>query len=224
MIETVARFNLYSSEELELYVKQQIAENIYDKDACLALLKLYQFNEDLRSPYIVLWIFILSLCALPDNGFNLCLYIHPAVADRPHLGRVIDLHEYLVMGKYVNFWEMLYGTEVGGFPEAETGTQLLADYINSIHPFFENKIREYITSQVSAAFASIRKSVIASYLRLTPDELIAWAESHDWHELPGNNDYYMISPGKNLTPASSSVKTDLKFSQFTKTIGYSQFD
>lgn len=209
---------------MENYVKYQIETNMYDRDACLALLKLYQFNEQAKSPFIVLCIFTLSLCALPDIGFRLCLYVNPPGKDPAYFDKLKDFHGYLETAKYALFWEELYGVVFDDLPDPAFKQGSLGEYINSFYPYFDHKIREYITSQVSNTFTTINKSMIGSFLNLPPENLSDWADSHCWTVSPRNPDYYVISSEKDIKFTSKSTRADLKFRQFTKIIGYSNID
>lgn len=50
----------------------QVSENMYDLEANLAILKLYQFFPNLYKPEIVCWILLKSLTNLPNTDFVLC--------------------------------------------------------------------------------------------------------------------------------------------------------
>ncbi len=52
---------------------EQMEKNTYDRAACLAVLKLYQFNPPLTNYTVIEGILSLALGALPGADFNLCL-------------------------------------------------------------------------------------------------------------------------------------------------------
>ena len=80
------RYNLEILPVLEAYVARQCAENTYDLDANLAVLKLYQFHPEQNNVSVVAKILIKALTNLPSADFLLCTYLIPErVVRAPHV-------------------------------------------------------------------------------------------------------------------------------------------
>ena len=62
---------------LESYVMEQVASKTYDKNANMAVLKLYSFNPSKANKQIVSFLLVKALMNLPYNDFVLSLYLLP---------------------------------------------------------------------------------------------------------------------------------------------------
>ena len=71
------RYNPDIIPALEAYVEAQCAENTYDLDCNLAVLKLYQFHPERNNVMIVAKILAKALMKLPDTDYLLCSYLIP---------------------------------------------------------------------------------------------------------------------------------------------------
>lgn len=72
------RFSKDSISAFEEYVKKQVADNTYDRDTNLALLKLYQFYPESMNADIVSKVLAKGLMNLPQTDFNSYLHILPS--------------------------------------------------------------------------------------------------------------------------------------------------
>lgn len=69
---SVFRYNPDNLPFLERYVEMQSKENLYDLEANLAVLKLYQFNPNSFNVDITCQILLKALTNLPHTDFILC--------------------------------------------------------------------------------------------------------------------------------------------------------
>lgn len=76
------RLDATSLPTLEAWVNEQVAKNTYDKNANMAVLKLYKFYPDKANKQIVALILLKALMNLPFNDFILCLYLLPQATVR----------------------------------------------------------------------------------------------------------------------------------------------
>ena len=71
---------------MERYVELQVNENVYDLEANLAVLTLYQFNPDQYKDDITAYILLKALTNLPHTDFVLCkCLISPDNVSRKYL-------------------------------------------------------------------------------------------------------------------------------------------
>lgn len=72
MLKGIDRYNPENLVKLENYVQIQASENMYDLEANLAVLKLYQFNPASFKKEVVVQILLKALTNLPHTDFVLC--------------------------------------------------------------------------------------------------------------------------------------------------------
>lgn len=80
------RYNPENLSALEQYVDAQVAEDTYDLEANLAILKLYQFNPTCFKTEYVVSILLKALANLPHTDFILCkCLIDPQLVSFDHM-------------------------------------------------------------------------------------------------------------------------------------------
>lgn len=72
MLKGIDRYNPENLIQLEQYVQLQASENVYDLEANLAVLKLYQFNPLKFKNEVVVAVLLKALTNLPHTDFVLC--------------------------------------------------------------------------------------------------------------------------------------------------------
>lgn len=202
------RYNPQNIPILESYVEEQMENDTYDRDACLAVLKLYQFNPTFNNTAVVCNILALALGALPDADFNLCLYmLNEEILNDPGVEKLIQLHRLLEQAKFTEFWHYL-NTEDGA-------RDLLAGY-----PHFDRRIREYVSVTISIAYQTIETQKLADCLALQGDDLERWISEKGW-AVDGQDPNLVDLPiSKENQARPVIVQESIKFEQLTKIIGY----
>jgi translation initiation factor 3 subunit K len=106
MLRGIERYNPENLTRLELYVEEQAAENHYDLEANLAILKLYQFNPHCFRADVVVNILLKALTNLPRTDFIICkCLIDMQLADESDgIRDVIVLHNLLETCHFKEFW------------------------------------------------------------------------------------------------------------------------
>ena len=106
MLKGIERYNPENLTRLELYVEEQAAENCYDLEANLAILKLYQFNPHCFRADVVVNILLKALTNLPHTDFVVCkCLIDMQLAEESEAIReVIGLHNQLETCHFKDFW------------------------------------------------------------------------------------------------------------------------
>lgn len=112
MLRGIERYNPENLTRLELYVEEQAAENHYDLEANLAILKLYQFNPHCFRADVVVNILLKALTNLPHTDFVICkCLIDMQLAEESEaLREMLVLHNLLETCHFREFWVMLSGT------------------------------------------------------------------------------------------------------------------
>ncbi|CAN8031765.1 unnamed protein product [Ixodes persulcatus] len=105
MLKGIDRYNPENLIKLENYVQIQATENMYDLEANLAVLKLYQFNPSNFKHDVVATILLKALTNLPHTDFVLCkcLIDQDRLSD-PNITLALKLHYLLEMCEFQQFW------------------------------------------------------------------------------------------------------------------------
>lgn len=177
IVETVDRYNPENLILLQMYTEQQLEHDIYDRDACFAVLKLFQFNSGITNINVVCDVLTLALSALPSSDFNLALYLlEPETFKHPQVQQLIKLNEYLEKADFVSFWDFLkiepveleekYRSSVKADDKNRRQTTHISPRKSTIerYPMFVEKIRRYISSTLSIAYQSLNLSLLSHKL------------------------------------------------------------
>ncbi|KAI9100662.1 armadillo-type protein [Phlyctochytrium arcticum] len=208
IVETVDRYNPQNIPILEAYVEDQMEKDTYDRDACLAVLKVYQFNPTYNNIEIVTSILALALGALPDADYNLCLYLmnEETMAD-PSVEKLGEMHRLLEQANFVEFWQYLESDE--------SVRDLVAAY-----PRFNDRIRDYVSVTIGIAYQTISRTQLGKYLYLKGSDLDAWVKERGWTVDPKDSELVHLPATKENQARPVIVQESIKFEQLTKIIGY----
>ncbi|KAI1295496.1 Eukaryotic translation initiation factor 3 subunit K [Halotydeus destructor] len=174
MLRGIERYNPENLRLLEQYVEYQVRENMYNLEANLAVLKLYQFNPTLFKPVVVVHILLKALTNLPHTDFVLCkCLLDASVMEGVDVGSTADIKTLM------NIHVMLETCQFGSFWEFAKDNRLLWSSVNG----FETKVREYICHVVNITYQHIQKTTLTELLGLaiTPELLKerSWRDSGD---------------------------------------------
>ncbi|RMD42103.1 hypothetical protein DV735_g3037, partial [Chaetothyriales sp. CBS 134920] len=188
------RYNPETTTTFQEYVSQQCEDKFFDAYACLALLKLYQFNPHLLHPETVTNILVKALTVFPSPAFSLCLALFPAssipygsdIASIPttelteSIQKLTKLNTLLESAQYDAFWSTLESDDIYA--------DLYADVAG-----FEDLVRIRIAGEVGKTFREIDLSVLSGWLNLRSDALVkfcqtacGWRVSGEKVEIPAN--------------------------------------
>ena len=162
------RYNPDNLQKLERYVEMQAQENIYDLEANLSVLRLYQFGPNFYRSNIVNLILLKALTNLPHTDFVLCKclltqdrvrfvfctvsflinYTFVLQLEEPQVARVMVLADLLETCKFKQFWEEL----------AKCG-----DLIITVQGF-EDAIRKFVAHVVNITYQTIEVPVLKELL------------------------------------------------------------
>ncbi|KAJ3027581.1 hypothetical protein HDV00_010981 [Rhizophlyctis rosea] len=230
IVETVDRYNPQNIPILEEYVNQlqESNEYVYDRDALLAVLKLYQFNPTYTNLSVVASILTLALSALPDPDFSVCLYL----LDESHLSdpailRLCATQRTLEQCRFKEFWASLDESSLpvdtpseDDEPQQTQTTPTLRSLVKS-HPTFLPRIRTFIASTLAQTYQTIALSRLAELLDLETADLTKWCNSVGWAvEEEGGEKVVRLPVGKENSAKPVIVQESIRFEQLTKIIGY----
>ncbi|KAJ3165116.1 hypothetical protein HDU88_004835 [Geranomyces variabilis] len=213
IVETVDRYNPQNIPVLEAYVDEHLASPSYatapyDRDACLAVLKLYQFNPAFCNTKVICSILQLALGALPDSDFGLCLYmLNEEVLKDADVARLVALHDLLQQARFGKFWAAVR--------DAETAALL----VNGEQ--FAIRARRYIAGTLAIAYRVVAVDALQTALGLKDvKEVDAFlAESEGWKRDPEDKDAVVLPVTRENQPKPVVVAENIKFEHLTKVIG-----
>jgi GTP-sensing pleiotropic transcriptional regulator CodY len=142
---------------LEQYVQNQLQEKtLYDKEANLFLLKLYQFNPQKSSIEFIKKVLTLALLhGGTTNDFNLALYlIQERIQGDDAIVQLSKLSDLLETCQFDKFWEARKESE-----------DLIQGAVN-----FDTHVRKFITGILSITYQETEKHILRTALNLKDDK------------------------------------------------------
>ncbi|CAE6480803.1 unnamed protein product [Rhizoctonia solani] len=218
LVDGVDRYNPHNAGLLEDYLYHQIREKEYDCLANLAILKLYQFNPDLYNPDVVINILIKSLTAAPACDFNLCVALlgerqaHGEPDPLPGALQILSqLSTQLLACRFPAFWT---------FYRSDACSNLRENYTVEVVGF-EDSVREAAVRAVTAAFKTITRKRLGSYLDLDDLDLDSYVESLGW-DLDTATGVITIPPNPDNQPVATVIRENIQLPQLAKIISQAQ--
>jgi len=195
MLKGIERYNPTQLTTFEAYVAQQMKEGTHDLEANLAVLKLYQFNNNAFNLDVVHDILIKALTALPETAFTLCLFLVPEeYHQEPELVTVMMFYELLEKCEFLKFWK-----ELANAPD-----------ITLRAAGFEESIRGYVKHVISISCKSIDAPTLKSYLNIDGDAFKAFIAEATWRQ-EGEMIYTDSSLEDEVKP--KNIQENLEFAQ-----------
>jgi len=167
-LSTVERYNANNLPVFERYVELQVSENLYDLEANLAILKLYQFFPTLYKAEIACWILLKAIANLPHTDFVLCkCLLGPGQLDDLNIIRITYLANLLELCQFKSFWQ-----------EKNKDHNLISQIAG-----FDDSIRKFVCHVVNITYQSIDKAILKDLLgNITDAELKSWMAKNGWKE------------------------------------------
>jgi len=205
MLRGIELYNPNNIGELQEYLNEQCAENTYDLEANLAILRLYQFNTNQIDKKAIINILLKTLTALPNPDFILCKsLIDPNFFEEeeidPNLKHVLNLHQLLEICDFKKFW-----TELRSDPAVYLGIA-----------GFDDSIRKFICYVVKITYQTIDKTTLCELLGgLDDSQLKYWINLNSWKEI--DDDYVFISNQEELIK-SKNIKEKIEFDSVARVV------
>ena len=193
---------------LQPYVDSQLSSQTYDRDANLAILKLYQFNPGFAQPEYIVKILVKALTALPNPDFSLCLcLLIQETLSHPSVKKLSTLQHELETCQWSSVWKAV---SKGGstFKEIETCFG------------FHEQLRKSIARVVALTFESLELKRLEIYLGFqgAKPQLLSWIKTQGWTL---NEKDQMVQLPSHPPPPRQAAFEGIQFEQLTKIIGYS---
>jgi len=223
LVNGVDRYNPSNVGLLEDYVYDQARDGTYDCMANLACLKLYQFNPDLYNPDIVINILVKAMTATPAPDFNLCVALlgerQPNLplpdgeldSTPTILPLLTQLSTHLHVCRFPAFWKAYRSPEFA--PLRDNYTVEIAG--------FDDSIREVVIRAVQAAFKTITRERLGSYLDLSGEELDKFVSSLDW-KVDATSGDVAVPPNDDNQINATVVRESIQLPQLSKIIAHAQ--
>ncbi|XP_037073144.1 eukaryotic translation initiation factor 3 subunit K-like [Pollicipes pollicipes] len=155
LLKGIDRYNPKNLVMFEQYVDRQCAENMYDLEANLAVLKLYQFNPSEYNPAITQRILLKAITNLPHTDIILCkCLLAPENMEEPEVQDILRLSTLLELCQFQAFWEII--VEQPSIIAGMTG--------------FEDSIRRYACHVLNITYQRISKELVRSTLNVTGED------------------------------------------------------
>ena len=140
--------------------KKQIADESFDLEANLALLKLYQFYPSkMQNITTVQQVLMLALQDLPSNAFVLSTYLlNDKVRETKEIQTILSAHSLLEECRFKEFWVSA---------EFKHLTELMSSLTK-----FTSSIREFAFNVLAASHQRCEKSLAEEVLNLTNQQLV----------------------------------------------------
>lgn len=193
MLKGIDRYNPENLIQLEQYVQLQASENVYDLEANLAVLKLYQFNPSNFKNEVVVAVLLKALTNLPHTDFVLCkcLIDQEKLVDKD-IQLALHLHYLLEMCDFQRFWEAVKGKPL---LQAIKG--------------FNDSVRKFVCYVVNMTYQHIDKSLLSDFLDVSGSELQAWIQHNGWQDL-GNGSVFVANQEEIVKTKNITEKIDFE--------------
>nr|CAG4645763.1 EOG090X0BWZ [Lynceus sp. MCZ IZ 141354] len=168
MLKGIERYNPENLRTLESFVGLQASGNIYELEANLAVLRLYQFSPHHYNNDIAALILLKAFTNLPHTDFVLCkCLLSPEHYDDVKIAKVMVLANFLETCNFKDFWAQLKFDQ---------------DLVSSIVGF-EDSIRKFVCHVVSITYQTIEFNVLKELLGNVPDAVVKqWISKNGWKE------------------------------------------
>nr|CAG4649626.1 EOG090X0BWZ [Scapholeberis mucronata]SVE93839.1 EOG090X0BWZ [Scapholeberis mucronata] len=178
MLQGIERYNPDNLQKLERYVELQAQENMYDLEANLSVLRLYQFGPNFYRSNIVNLILLKALTNLPHTDFVLCkCLLTQDRLEESQVARVMVLADLLETCKFKQFWEEL---------------SKCGDLIITVQGF-EDAIRKFVAHVVNTTYQTIEVPILKELLGSANDQILKqWIVKCGWKDL-GNGRVFITS-------------------------------
>lgn len=234
IIESVDRYNPINIPRLEEYVHLQLDEGFYDRDANLAILKLYQFNPGVSTKSLdtTIEILIKSLTALPDPDFNLSLaLLSEDVMEDETIERLIALQQLLEQHRFESFWNLIendHGNLDNQNINDENGhiNRIPLRLVLQTCQDFDASIRDFVALTLSITYQAIDMNRLVNYLGLDDiDDVRDFIKEKGWTtEKPQNSGDVIVRLSSTSVSHQSTkpavVEQQVRFSDLKKLLSH----
>ncbi|XP_014247356.1 eukaryotic translation initiation factor 3 subunit K [Cimex lectularius] len=196
MLQGIERYNPLNLQTFERYVEIQSQENAYHLEANLAVLKLYQINQNFNIE-IICHILLKALTNLPHTDFILCKYLlNKSLCNTSPIKEIIELADLLECCEFQKFWI-----------KARSMDELCSRIVG-----FHDSIRKFVCHVVGITFQTINKNLLVQLLGGVDDttfQLKQWVQKYGWKEIDGNM-IFIANQDENIKTKNITEKIDFE--------------
>ncbi|KAI9033129.1 armadillo-type protein [Hyaloraphidium curvatum] len=209
IIDSVERYNPEKIPALEGYLDSQLRNDTYDRDANLALLKLYQFNPDLLNPDVAAAALVKALTALPDPDFGLCCcLLTDEVCAQTALVILTKMQQMLETASFKEFWAFLKENE-----EARRIVDICSN--------FDDRVRDFIARTLAAAYQSVSIKLVGEWLELDDEGARDYVAGLGWSMDESDRDVACPPLTSDNDIKAAVVTESIRFESLTKLLAAS---
>ena len=151
---------------LEDHLRAQCEQQTYDKEANLALLKLYQFHPTQTKLDVVSLLLLKSLMHLPNNDYRMCTYLcSEQIFSDPTVVAIVQAASHLEKCAFRSFWAHL----------ASSLTELIPTIAG-----FEEAIRTFMLDTMQCLYQSVPIAHVRESLNVNDSSLKPIIEARSW--------------------------------------------
>lgn len=190
----IERYNPEHLSTLEKYVEVQCAENVYDLEANLAVLKLYQFHQNYNMK-ITSQILLKALTNFPHTDFILCkCLLSKDLCKDDSISQIIYLADLLESCEFTQFWNRMHN---------------IPDLFLNIEGFSDS-IRKFVCHVVGITFQTIEKKLLSELLDGIEDSTLRlWVKKYGWKELD-NGTIFIANQDENIKTKNITEKIEFE--------------
>lgn len=188
ILSSASQFSESSIKELEGHVRDQVSKGTYDKEANVALVKLYQANPD-RCDSDVLGLALIKAMMFRDSTSMRLMVPDYLVESSPVLEKICECDALLEASDFKKFWQVENGQ------------------LEALVSGFSAALRQHILSLFSAAFSTVEVDLVATAL--------GTQRARDVEELCGDaaqvdGSFITFKPNAHNQPRQQQTKSQIK--------------
>ncbi|XP_077292226.1 eukaryotic translation initiation factor 3 subunit k [Arctopsyche grandis] len=194
MLTGIERYNPNNLPALQRYIEAQARENVYDLEANLTVLKLYQFNPHLFNLDITCIILLKALTNFPHTDFTLCkCLLLESQSEEETISQIKYLADILEQCDFAQFWNRVHQ-----MPE-------LCNRIVGFH----DSIRKFVCHVVGITYQTIEKPNLANLLGGVDDGTSKhWVKKYGWKD--DGDLIFIASQDENIKTKNITEKIDFE--------------
>ncbi|XP_026478851.1 eukaryotic translation initiation factor 3 subunit K-like [Ctenocephalides felis] len=195
MLKGIERYNPENLPTLEQYVEIQSRDNVYDLEANLAVLKMYQFNPSKFNLEITCQILLKALTNFPHSDFILCkCLLLESQTQQETISQIMYLGDILEQCDFATFW-----ARVHAMPE-------LCSRIQG----FNDSIRKFVCHVVGITFQTIDQTNLANLLGGVDNATLnMWIKKYGWKKVE-NNLIFIANQDENIKTKNITETIDFE--------------
>lgn len=195
LLRSEAQFSEDSLPLLTKYLDDQLANNHYDVEANMTVLKLFAMHPTIKDFDVMRKVLLKCLMAFPSTDFQQCTFLIPE-ADQPEIKQIMELATLLETAKFKQFWK---AAEELPLMKQTKG--------------WEATVRDVVATCVSTTYRGIQTSTLAEFFNVKEGkDFDALVKKYQW-ETEGTR--VVVNPTLLSAPEAAEQETQQVSSAMT---------